>query len=67
MTDGWSGGYLALVDTGVFSLGISYSENPFFCVIFVQRLETLIARISIMTNCQQMDVAMSHPRDLKYI
>ena len=65
MTDGWCGGYLALVDTGILSLRITYSKDPlirtFFPAGYVQRVETLIARISVTTNCQQMNVAMSHP------
>lgn len=66
MTDGRSGGYLALVCTGVLSLWISYFEDPFICMKFIMhRLETLIARISVSTNCQQMNITMPHPRDLK--
>lgn len=66
MTDGRSSGYLALVDTGILSLRVSYSENPFVCMKFIMhRLETLIARVSVSTNCQQMDITMPHPRNLK--
>jgi len=67
MTNGWSRGYLALVDTRILSLRISYSENPFFCMEYVHRLETLITRVSISADCQQVNVTMSHPWNLRQI
>lgn len=65
MADRWGGRYLALVDTGILFLRISYSQNPFFRVKRVQRLETLIARVSVATDCQQVNVTMPHPRNLR--
>lgn len=68
MTDGRSGRYLALVDTRILSLWISYHEDPFICMEFIMhRLETLIARVSVSTNCQQMDITMPYPRNLKQV
>lgn len=65
MSDRRSGGYLALVNTGILLLWISYPQRPFFRVRRVHRLETLVARVGVSTDRQQVDVSMSYPRYLK--
>lgn len=59
------GGYLALVNTGVLFLRVSYPQCPFFCVRDVHGLEALIACVGVTTDCQQVNVPMPHPRDLE--
>jgi len=65
VADGRRGGYLALVDTGILPLWVAYSQDPILRVHLVHRLETLIARVRVTTDRQQVNVAMSHPRDLR--
>jgi len=65
VADGRRGGYLALVDTGILPLRVAYSQDPILRVHLVHRLETLIARVRVTTNRQQVNVAMPHPRDLR--
>lgn len=64
VTDGRCGGYLALVDTGILPLRIPYSQYPFSGAHPVRRLETLVARVRVTADRQQVNVTMPHPRDL---
>lgn len=61
----WCRGYLAFIDSSVLTLRITYFEYPFLRMWRVQRLKSLVTCISITSHCQQVDVTMSHPRNLK--
>lgn len=59
------GRHLALVDAGVPVLGILDLECPVFGLLLVDGTEALVARVSVPSNCEQMDVSVSHPRHLE--
>lgn len=64
MADGRRRRDLALVDAGVFLLGVPNAQRPLLGVRRVQRLEALVRGVRVASDRQQVDVAMSHPRDL---
>lgn len=49
--DGWCGGNLALVDTGILTLGISYPQGPLLGVRRVHGFEALIRGVRVPTDC----------------
>lgn len=66
MSDGRGGRYLALVKSGILALGVPYLQRPLFGVGRVQRLETLVARVGVTTDRQQVNVSVTDPRYLNY-
>lgn len=61
VTDRRRGRYLALVNSRVLALRISYPEGPLFRVGKVLGFEALIARVGVTAYRQQVYVAVSHP------
>lgn len=65
MSDWRSGAYLALVYSGIFPLGIPDPQRPLVRMGRVLRFEALVGRVCVTTHCQQVDISMPHPRNLK--
>lgn len=59
------GRHLTLVDSGIPVLGVLDLECPVFGLLLVDGTEALVARIGVPSNCKQVDVSVSHPRNLK--
>jgi len=64
VSDGGRGADLALVDAGVLALGVLDAQNPVLGVRRVDRLEALVACVSVPPHGEQVDVAVPHPRNL---
>lgn len=65
MSDRRSRAYLTLVNPGVFPLRIPNPESPFLGVRRVDRLESLIGRVGVPADRQQVNIPVPHPRNLK--
>lgn len=65
MSDRRSGAYLALVYPGIFPLGIPDPQRPLVRMGRVLRLEALVRRVCVTAHCQQVDISMPHPGNLK--
>lgn len=57
-------GDLALVNTAVPMLRIFYLERPVVRMGSVDRAKSLVVRVRVTANCEQMDVSVPDPRYL---
>lgn len=57
-------GDLALVNTAVPMLRILYLERPVVRMSVVDRSKSLVVRVCVTTNSEQMDVSVPYPRYL---
>lgn len=57
-------GDLALVNTAVSMLRILYLQRPVVRMSVVDRSKSLVVRVCITANCEQMDVSVPYPRYL---
>jgi len=57
-------GDLALVNTAVPMLWILYLKRPVVRVSVVDRSKSLVVRVRVTANCEQMDVSVPYPRYL---
>lgn len=64
MTNGRRSGYLAAIPASVSLLQVVDLEEPVLRLVGVQCCEALVGGVAEPTHRQQVNVSMSHPRDL---
>lgn len=59
------GGHLTLVYSGIPVLGVLDLQRPVLGVWLMDGSESLVARVRVSADCQEVNISMAHPGHLR--